>query len=209
MRNIYTFLCGCILFMASCTSSTKKSDETKDSIDTPTVASPTDTGGMTETITRFSSAYINQDNEKANALIHPELGLYIIYRPGAANTYERVDSIDFSKPIPQYFPYTTFENDYILTFEELPIFDCGEEKWDKLGFVCDTTAQATALTEIASFDYEFNGIDAVELAEIKQLEKDTFRVILTKNENLIFHIKNYDGKWYVMVLDRAYGWCDA
>ena len=78
-----------------------------------------------------------------------------------------------------------------------------------MGFVCDTTAQATALTEIASFDYEFNGIDAVELAEIKQLEKDTFRVILTKNENLIFHIKNYDGKWYVMVLDRAYGWCDA
>lgn len=209
MSNIYTFLCGCILFMASCTSSTKKSDEAKDSIDTPTIAFPTDTEGMTETITRFSSAYINQDNEKANALIHPELGLYIIYRPGAADTYERVDSIDFNKPIPQYFPYTTFENDYSLTFEELPIFDCGEEKWDKLGFVCDTTAQATALTEIASFDYEFNGIDAVELAEIKQLEKDTFRVILTKNENLIFHIKNYDGKWYVMVLDRAYGWCDA
>lgn len=209
MKNICTFLCSSILLMASCTSTNKKNDETKDSIDTSIVVSATDAKGMAETISRFANAYIVQDNEEANALIHPDLGLYIIYRPGAANTYERIDSIDFSKPVPQHFPYTTFENDYSLTFEELPVFDCGEEKWDKLGFFCDTTAQATALTEIASFDYEFNGIDAAELAEIEQLEKDTFRVILTKNENLIFHIKNVDGKWYVMVLDRAYGWCDA
>lgn len=164
---------------------------------------------MTETIIRFSEAYIAQNNEEANALIHPELGLYIIYRPGAANTYEKVDRIDFNDPFPEYFPYTTFESDYILTFEELPVFDCGKERWNKLGFFCDTTTQANDLTEIASFDHEFNGIDDAALAEIEQLENDTFRVILTKDENLIFHIKQYQGKWYVFVLDRAYGWCDA
>lgn len=209
MKNIYTFLCGCIVLMASCTSPNKKSEETKDSTDTPIVVFPEDTQGISEVISRFSSAYLSQDNKKANALVHPELGLYIIYRPGASNTYERVDRIDFTKSVPGYFPYTTFENDYVLTYEELPIFDCGSEKWDKLGFFCDTTTQANELTEIAAFNHEFNGISDAELAEIKELEKDTFRVILTKKENLIFHVKKYQGNWYVIVLDRAYAGCDA
>lgn len=209
MKNIYTFLCGCLILMTSCTSSNKKTEETKDSTAIPTAVFPEDTKGINEVISRFSDAYLRQDNEKANALVHPELGLFIIYRPGASNAYERVDSIDFEKPVPEYFPYTTFENDFILTYEDLPSFDCGGEKWDKLGFFCDTTVQANELTEIASFNHEFNGISDAELAEIKELEKGTFRVILTKDENLIFHVKKYQGNWYVFVLDRAYGWCDA
>src|SRR5690606_9260075 len=119
------------------------------------------------------------------------------------------DLIDFNRPVPEYFPYTTFENDYVLTFEKLPAFDCGEEKWDKLGFFCDTTSQARQLTTIATFDQEFNGMNEADLVAIKQLEKDTFRVILTRDENLIFHVKKHQDKWYVFVLDRAYAWCDA
>lgn len=209
MKNISIFICCYVILMASCTSSNKKTEDTKDSINTPTAVFPEDTQGISEVITRFTRAYLSQDNEKANALINADLGLYVIYRPGAADTYERIDSINFSRPIPEYFPYTAFENDYALTFEKLPIFDCGEEKWDKLGFFCDTTSQANQLTTIATFDHEFNGISDDELAEIKQLEKDTFRVILTKDESLIFHVKKYQDKWYVFVLDRAYGGCDA
>ncbi|MBD1421026.1 hypothetical protein [Sphingobacterium chuzhouense] len=209
MKNISIFICCYVILMTSCTSSNKKTEETKDTMDTPTAIFPEDTQGISEVITRFTRAYLSQDKEKANALIHPDLGLYVIYRPGAADTYEKLDSIDFSRPTPEYFPYVTFENDYALTFEKLPVFDCGEEKWDKLGFFCDTTSQANQLTTIATFDHEFNGISDDELTEIKQLEKDTFRVILTKDENLIFHVKKYQDKWYVFVLDRAYGGCDA
>jgi len=195
--------------MASCTSSNNKNKDTKDTIKSTTVIFPEDTRGISEAITRFARAYLTQDQEKANALIHPDLGLYIIYRPGVADTYQKVDSIDFNRPVPEYFPYTTFENDYVLTFEKLPAFDCGEEKWDKLGFFCDTTSQARQLTTIATFDQEFNGMNEADLVAIKQLEKDTFRVILTRDENLIFHVKKHQDKWYVFVLDRAYAWCDA
>lgn len=209
MRNIYTFLMAGILLMASCTSSNKKSEEAKDSTEISTISFPEDINPLSETITRFARAYISQDNEKANALIHPELGMYVIYHPGAGNTYERIDTLNFSKPVPEYFPYTTFENDFVLTFDKLPSFDCGTEQWDKRGFICDTTAYANELSEIAKFNHDFNGISETELTEIKQLEKDTFRVILTQDENLVFHVKKYEGRWYVFVLDRAYGWCDA
>lgn len=210
MRKLTLALCCLIAVLTvitACNSSSKKTEEKKDSVDVP-IASD-ESQAITEVVTRFARAYISQDNEKANALIHPELGLYIIYRPGAMDTYERVDGIDFTKPVPQHFPYTTFENDYVLTFDKVPTYDCGGEKWNKLGFVCDTTMQANLLTEIAKFKQEFKEVDAATVSQIAELEKDTYRVVLTNAENLIFHIKKYEGAWYVLVLDRAYGWCDA
>jgi len=207
MRKLMLAFCCAAMLLSSCNRTQKKTEETKDSVaDSMQLA---DTQAISEVITRFARAYMSQDNQKANALIHPDLGLYIIYRPGAMDTYEHVDSIDFQKPVPEHFPYTSFENDYVLTFGEVPTYDCGGEKWDKLGFFCDTTQQAHQLSEIAAFKQEFKEIDEAAVAEIKNLEKDTYRVVLTHAENLIFHVKKYQGTWYVFVLDRAYGWCDA
>ncbi len=196
-----------IAITSSCRQSSKKSEETKDTV---TQVAPTEQEQqITEVITRFARAYNAQDNEKANALIHPDLGLYVIYRPGASDTYTRVDRIDFTKPVPEHFPYTMLQHDYVLRFEKLPIFDCGTETWDKLGFFADTAAVANQLTIIAEFEKEFNNATEAEVVRIKEVEKDSYRVILTVNENLIFHVKKYEGAWYVIVLDRAYGWCDA
>ncbi|WP_437919358.1 hypothetical protein [Sphingobacterium sp. LRF_L2] len=209
MKNLFLALFCITIGLTSCTSSNKKAEENnKDSV-TSTALPNADKQQLTELITRFVRAYISQDNQKANALIHPDLGIYIIYRPGAMDTYQHVDSLDFQRSIPEHFPYSTFENDYVLQFDSLPVFDCAEEKWNKYGFFCDTTVQADQLTQIASFKHEFKEINDRTLAEIKQVEKNTYRVILTKNENLIFHVKKYEGSWYIFVLDRAYGWCDA
>jgi len=205
-KLLWTLLISSI-FAVSCNSSSKKNEDNKDAADS--IATFEQTQQLTEVITRFARAYISQDNDKVNALIHPDLGLYIIYRPGASDVYAHVSRIDFSKPVPNHFPYTTFQNDYTLTFEKLPVFDCGSEKWDKLGFFADTTATANQLTTIAIFRQEFENVSAAEVAQIKELEKDTYRIILTVNENLVFHVKKYEGAWYVIVLDRAYGWCDA
>src|SRR5690606_1099570 len=209
MKNFSIFICSCLILIASCTSSNKKNEGAKDSLDIQAAVFPEDTHGISDVIPRFARAYISQDNEKANALIHPDSGLYVVYRPGAADAYEKVDSLDFSRPVPDYFPYPIIENNDALSFEALPVFDCGSETWDKEGFVCDTTSQARQLTEIATFNYEFEGITEAELHEIKQQENDTFRIILTNGDGLIFHVKKYQDKWYVFVLDRGYGGCDA
>ncbi|TDS14942.1 hypothetical protein [Sphingobacterium paludis] len=208
MKKIALAFCCVATFLASCNSSNKKSEEKTDSVST-TLRPSEEAQAMTEVITRFTRAYLSQDNEKANALIHPELGLYIIYRPGAMDAYKHVDRLDFKKPVPEHFPYTTFQNDYVLSFAETPHYDCGGEKWDKLGFFCDTTKQANQLAQITAFQQEFEQVDPSTVSNIKALEKDSYRVVLTNAENLIFHIKKFEGSWYVIVLDRAYGWCDA
>ena len=164
---------------------------------------------MTEVITRFVRAYVSKDNQKANKLIHPDLGLYVIYRPGAMDTYQHIDSIDFGNPVPNHYPYSDITNDYGLTFASLPVFDCGTEKWDKLGLIADTTKQADQLTFIAEFKNKFEEITDQQLIQIKEIEKDTYRIILTSEDPLIFHIKSYQGVWYIIALDRAYSGCDA
>lgn len=203
------FLASLCFTWTSCSNSSKKNKDQVETADTSAVIFPDDTRDLTEVITRFVRAYSSQDNQKANALIHPDLGLYIIYRPGAADTYTHVDSLDFNKPIPEFYPYVKFSNAYTPQFDALPVFDCGSNRWDKLGFYCDTTQQASQLTKIAAFEHDFGQKSEAEVAEIEALEQDTYRVILTQEDNLIFHVKKYQDKWYIFVLDRAYGGCDA
>lgn len=207
--RILLVLISLTILAASCNSKNNKSEkEQKDSVQQPIVLEEA-RQPLSEVIEEFTAAYLAQDNEKANAHIHPDLGLLVIYRPGAMDTFERVDSLDFKKPFPQHFPYTKFTHDFTLTFDKVPEYDCGYDRWNKLGFFADTTAHADQLSNIAAFQREFDEINDEQQEEIEDFEAGTYRVVLTKNENLIFHVKQYKGAWYVVVLDRAYGWCDA
>src|SRR5690606_22318529 len=164
MHRILFFLCLGMLLIAACTSSNKKSEETKSTTDTTaTTPVPAYTQGLDEVITGFTHAYLRRNQTKINTFIHPDLGLYVIYRPGAADTYQKIDHIDFDNPTPAHVPYCTFERNYTLRFEELPVFDCGKAKWDMRRFFCDATTQAKQLTWIATFYREFNGVSAREV----------------------------------------------
>ena len=180
MKNSLLLLATLFLLLTACNSSNKSSDDNKTAADSLSQVDTTiDSQQLSEVITRFVRAYISKDNQKVNKLIHPELGLYIISRPGAMDTYQRVDSLDFEHPIPEYFPYNGITNNFALTFDTLPVFDCGTDEWNKLGLIVDTSTVASQLTNIASFKHEFKEIDDQELSRIKQLEQGTLRVILT------------------------------
>lgn len=212
---MYKFLTFTVLLAAlfvSCGQGSKKQEEGKK--DTLEVAPPTgmeESASLNEVITRFVRAYASKDDGKINNLIHPELGLIVIYRPGASDTFVRIDSINFAKAMPAYYPYPSIQNDYVLVFEKLPEFDCGTEKWTKLGFFCDTTSHPNQLSNIAAFEKEFDESVFSE-AQFENLEKNeaqSYRVIVTTKDPLIFHVQRYKGGWYVTVLDRAYAGCDA
>lgn len=199
------------LFVASCGQGQKKEVEKRDTVDVVVPVTTEERNELSEVITRFVRAYISKDNQKANALIHPELGFTIIYRPGAADTFVKIDTIDFTKPIPENYAYPALSNDYVLTYEKLPEFDCGTEKWNKLGFICDTTSHPNQLSNIVAFEKEFDErafpeemLDSIEVNEL-----ESFRVILTAGTPLVFHVQKYKGRWYVTTLDRAYAGCDA
>lgn len=210
-RYIYTFLV-ITLILSACTNNDSKKSQTQDSVVTNSVPNSIDVeDDLTNVITRFVRAYITQDNDKANKLIHPELGFTVIYRPGVADAFVRVDSINFRNPIPDYYAYPKITNDFSLTYASLPTFDCGTERWSKLGFYCDTTIHPLQLSNIISFDNAYNEekISEDELLKIEQHEQNSFRVILTSETPLIFHVQQYRGAWYVTTLDRSYASCDA
>ncbi|MCA5006578.1 hypothetical protein [Sphingobacterium bovistauri] len=191
----------------------KKSDK-EQTRDTAMVVVPVtvdEQNQLAEVITRFARAYASKDNAKANALLHPDLGIHIIYRPGAADTFVKVDSLDFSKPVPEVYAYPEFSADYALAFDKLPTYDCGTEKWDILGFYCDTTSHPNQLSNIAAFEDEFeeDKFSEDDLIKLEVAEKESYRVIITADIPLIFHVRKYKGAWYVTTLDRAYAGCDA
>lgn len=212
MKKIFLLAFACSLLFSACNQ--KKTKETTAASDSTRTSVPkAELSNISEVITRFVRAYNSQDNQKANALIHRDLGLTIIYRPGVTDRFIRVDSLDFNQPVPAYYAYPKVDNSYALTFDTLPTFDCGTEKWSKEGFICDSTstANSTILANIAKFEAEFDSIafDTARKTAISKAEDQSYRVILTTAEPLIFHVKQYNGAWYVTLLDRAYAGCDA
>src|SRR5690606_20454162 len=114
-----------VTFFFSCNQGNKSNKvETVDSADVVVPVTIDEQNQLSEVITKFLRAYASKDNAKANALIHPELGIYIIYRPGAADTFVRNDSLDFNNPVPEVFAYPDLDTEYALTFEALPSYDC-------------------------------------------------------------------------------------
>ena len=194
-----------LLLHISCQNN-KKTDPVKQQAIT---ISSQDKHDLMNVITRFARAYLSRDNLKANALIHPDLGLIILHRPGAMDTFTQVDSLDFDNPVPAHYAYENFKNQYALTFGHLPKMDCGSLKWDKQGFYCDTTINASALSSLSAFYKEIGTAFALDESQISLLEKDSYRVILVDQAHLIFHVKRYQNQWFVSLLDRAYASCDA
>lgn len=213
----HTGYCWLLLavMLGACNNSGKKGQDRQDTIERASLGQPEDIQQISEVITRFARAYLSQDSEKTNNLIHPQHGLAIIYRPGAMDTFAVVDSIDYAHPVPEPYDYQVFENNATLQFDVLPEFDCGSMRWDKLGFFCDTAANGATqhLKTIAEFQEEYNQVpfDEKLAAQVAQLESGSFRVILNPDEDdfLIFHVKKFDNGWYVTLLDRAYAGCDA
>lgn len=215
IKNYGIALIAFIGLLGSCNNSQKSASAQQDTVTRASLNKPEEIQQISEVITRFARAYLSQDNEKVNALIHPQHGLAVIYRPGVMDDFKLVDSFDFKSPVPESYPYVTFENDKMLTFEPLPEFLCDTDKWTKYGFSSDTTATSVThlLDTIIKYQGEYNEVKYDDTVKTKAsvLEDGSYRVILNPSDEhfLIFHVKQFDGAWYVTVLDRSYGNCDA
>lgn len=211
MRNTFLLSLVALLFFTRCNQPSNTNTQQKDSI----VAVPLDTmaqaNEMERVIHAFVKAYEEKSNAQANALINSDLGLTVIYRPGVSDTFSKINSLDFSKPMPDHYLYPTLKNNYPLSYGRLPVYDCGTEKWNKVGLYCDTISRPNQLSTIIAFESEFEPKKYPKglIKEVANSEKESYRIILTGDNPLIFHIQQYNGDWYVTVLDRAYAGCDA
>ncbi|MCL7988459.1 hypothetical protein M8998_10955 [Sphingobacterium sp. lm-10] len=217
-RKFFVFLFVSLLLFISCTN-TKKQQESESQDDSgvllnegdASISSTGDRRFVSDMVTAFIKAYNDQDNEKINSYIHPEAGLMVIHRPGALDWFEKVSKIDFDKPVPSYYPYASAGNNYQISYEIAPRYDCSTEKWNKTGLFVDLTTQTNFLGPIAANLKEYDDVelDPNYIKQIEMAEKNSYRVVVTTEVPLIFHVKQFDNGWYVTILDRGYADCGA
>lgn len=227
MRNLFFYILICLTVSTISCRNNKKEDKAvkilQDSISADTVSKrdtiektvkKEDSETLEEVLEKLAKAYSDQDSKTVNTYIHPKLGIYIIYRPGALDSYVHQNSFNFSKPIPEYHSYEKLTYKGSLKSGKLPIFDCGTMKWDKLGFYYDKKSRPNELSQTAKFMNEILDakISNTELQQLKNIEARSYRAIMTSNESeepFVFHVTKEGEKWYITVIDRAYGGCDA
>jgi len=227
MRNLFFFVLICLsIGVISCRNNKKEDKAVKiaqDSIPLDTISKPDtiekevkkeDTETLEEVLEKIAKAYTDQDSKTINNYIHPKLGIYIIYRPGALDSYVHQNSFNFSKPVPEYHSYEKLSYKGPLKAGKLPVFDCGTMKWDKLGFFYDKKSRPNELSQTAKFMNEILDakINKTELQRLRNIETRSYRAIMTSNESeepFVFHVTKEGEKWYITVIDRAYAGCDA
>lgn len=227
MRNLFFFFLICLTISTISCRNNKKEDQVvkviqdsipvdsidkRDTLEKEVIKEDSET--LEEVLEKLAKAYSDQDSKTINTYISPKLGIYIIYRPGALDSYVKQSNFNFSKPIPEYHAYEKLTYKGPLKSGKLPVFDCGTMKWDKLGFYYDKKSRPNELSQTAKFMNEILDakISNTEIQRLQNIESRSYRAIMTSNEReepFVFHVTKEGEKWYITVIDRAYAGCDA
>jgi hypothetical protein len=159
------------------------------------------------------TAFAKQDLAALNKYIDKRTGVYIITRPGAIDALNHFDSLD-NKAFASY-PYKDVKVAKGLTpkFGAAPKYNCGDEKWNKKGFLADTT-HSTRMSELMDFlgKNGMGNFSEAELTQVKTLESKSRKVVYTelaKKHGIVFHLTFINKKWRLTLIDAVASDCGA
>jgi len=162
---------------------------------------------LENTVFVILNAYLDKDTAILNEYINEEIGVYVLYRPGVLDKYERIVKIDFDNPVPEYFPYIEFDKFGEINYETLPKFSLETESWDKSGLYIDTTIIDNLLSRTAKnlVDYKEEEIKPELISKFEELESKSFKIILVDREvgEFIFYLTKLNGNWFLTIIDRV------
>lgn len=172
-----------------------------------------------QVVNQVIAGFQQRDNSKINSLIHRDIGLYVMYRPGVMDTYNRTERLDFNAPIPGYLPYESPSRNALKRYNKVtrynitPRFDCDKERWNMTGLFVGRTGENHLLSESAKWlkKYEIPDLPDKDIAAMKRVESVSRRVVLIADDDssLVFHLSHIRGKWYLTLLDRLSDDCSA
>jgi hypothetical protein len=176
-----------------------------------------------ETVRKVMVALQTNDEKTLNSLILERWGIAIVSRPGAMDEFSVYDTISMNEN-PSGYTVTLGEMlrgnlaaDQDIRFENLPVMDCGEEKWDKTnGVYCDINQSIDRLSAIAALTneiYESEQFSSNETRKFKEIEASSRQVTaIGTGEHphvLAFYLTCWNGKWYLTIIDLTVGFCGA
>ena len=163
---------------------------------------------LEDVIIKTIKAYQNQDEESLNNFILKDFGIAFVHKPGTMEDIYIADKISFNEPIPDYLPFDyNIITDYKIHFEELPVFDCNDEKWNKsYGIYCDTLNAVKTLSSIAKDRNEYFGgkYSVTEIKKFEAFEKKSHTVIVIgkQGNEFVFSLTFWQNKWYLTIINR-------
>jgi hypothetical protein len=192
---------------------------------------------LEEAIHKIISAYSNKDMKTLNAFVLKDFGVGIISRPGSTNLmylYRELDSenslggeryselppeelerelsIKLSpEGVEERFSFCDKLGGKEILFGELPSYDC--EQWDKPdGMYCAEVRPE--LAKLAKITNEFVGDEIISekaIKKLKEIDGKIHKVIAMGADGCVFafYLAYFNNKWYLVVIDKAIGNCDA
>jgi len=150
-----------------------------------------------------------------NALVHPVYGVYLVYRPGAMDSYQRFSKLENEYPyrLEDHPVQAADMNRYPLVYGKLPLYNCDNNTWNRKGFCTDTLKRYAPISEIVAFRKKYDEIEIskADLSAIRMIEKGSRKVVFTgrSGDGIVFYLYYSKGKWYLSIIDTVTTDCSA
>lgn len=169
-----------------------------------------------KTCSEIANAFAKQNIAAVNKYINADIGLFIITRPGVMDACTHQKNLDEKKPFAIQYAYKDKSQvkKHKVTFGTAPKYNCGTEKWDKKGFIADSTTHYDRISNVMYMTGKYGGVkpSEEELNRIKGLESNSRKVVFTelkKGKGIVFHMIFTGGKWYLLLVDLVASSCEA
>lgn len=168
------------------------------------------------TAVQVLQALAKRDSAALSRFINPELGIWMIHRPGAIDYIEHGFTVS-PPPKIQYpwvmGPFKQLEKTAVLT-KGLNKFSCDSNVWQKIGFLYCDTCNDNKLAIIQDFMIEWKLAEVTENQKklaAKALNGDVkFWYVEDRTERgLVFHLTELNGKWWLTILNFVESDCGA
>lgn len=167
-----------------------------------------------KTCAAVADAFARQNFKALNKYIHNATGVYLITRPGAIDALTHCDTLKMK--CFAFYPYkdAAGAKKVKLTYGVAPRYSCGDNAWDKKGFVADTATRYHRVSELMAFlsQHEMGNYDAARQEAMRTLENKSRKVVYTelaKKHGIVFYLTCINKKWYLTILDTVASSCSA
>jgi len=166
---------------------------------------------LEDAIVKTIKAFQNKDRSALDKLVLEDFGISLATMPGIAWVFSVHDKMPFDKieetSLNYAFGNENFITDYNVRFEELPVFECEKEKWNKpVGQIyCDTTNSGLTRSGLAKMwnEYFSGDYSAADIKKWKTIENKshTIRAVGKDGGVFIFHLLFWQGEWYLSMIE--------
>lgn len=178
-------------------------------------AQPDKEAAFKKSCTKLLQAVSQKNLILINSLIQSEYGMYILYRPGAMDSYQHVEKLDGNYPFilaNQTIAKTDLKK-FTLKYGNLPKYNCERFVWNKKGYLIDSLKHFSPISEIVAFRIKYDQlmIGKTEDIRIHFMEDNSRKIVFTgsKGNGFIFYMMYMNGQWYLSMIDLVTTDCSA